>query len=393
LVNAVDEWCATEFDTTRNSDGSPPPPLFAPFTMRSVTLKNRVVVSPMCQYSATEGVPTDWHLVHLGSRATGGAGLVIAEMTNVSPEGRISYGCAGLWNAEQEAAWKRIVDFTHTHSTARIGIQLAHAGRKASAQRPWEGGGPLGASEKPWDALGPSALAFGPGWPTPKEMTVADMARVKQAFVEATHRAERCGFDVIELHMAHGYLLSSFLSPASNKRRDAFGGTVENRMRFPLEVYDAVRAVWPVARPVLVRVSATDWLGSAGQTLEDTLVLAAALKARGCDLIDVSTAGNVPESRPDFGRMYQLPFAEAIRFQVGIPVMSVGAIMGADHANTIVASGRADLCALARPHLSDPSLVHRHAQVEGADRIDWPKQYAFVRPTRSQATASPPKRG
>jgi anthraniloyl-CoA monooxygenase len=382
LVSQVDAWFAQVNGSRLNADGSAPPPLFAPLTLRQLTLNNRVVVSPMCQYSAHgDGVPHDWHLVHLGSRAVGGAGLVMTEMTDVSAEGRITHGCTGLWNDEQTSAWKRIVDFVHGNSSARIGVQLAHAGRKASSQLPWEGDGPLQPNEQPWQTMGASAIPFGPGWHTPKEMTPDDLLRVKQQFVDATRRAERAGFDLIELHMAHGYLLSSFLSPLSNRRTDAFGGSLEARMRYPLEVFDAVRAAWPKHKPLFVRVSASDWLDD-GMTVADAVVLAKALKELGCDVIDVSSGGNVPESKPEYGRMYQVPLAEAVRRGAGIPVMAVGAIQGADHANTIIAAGRADLCALARPHLSDPSLVHRHAQAEGVDSVAWPKQYLAVKPTR-----------
>ncbi len=381
LVAMADEDFARRHGATRNADGTPPPPLFAPLALRGVTLPNRVVVSPMCQYSATDGVPGEWHLVHLGSRAVGGAGLVFTEMTNVSPEGRISHGCAGLWNDAQAAGWRRVVDFVHAHSGAKVGLQLAHAGRKASCQRPWEGDGPLRADERPWPTLGPSALPFDAGWHTPKQMDEEDLARVKRAFVDATKRAESCGFDVVELHCAHGYLLSSFLSPLSNRRTDRYGGSLENRMRYPLEVVEAVRAAWPDAKPLFVRVSATDWLPD-GQTVEETVELAKALKARGVDVVDVSSAGNVPESKPEYGRMYQLPFAEAVRFGADVPVMTVGGVMSADHANTIVGAGRADLCAMARPHLSDPYLVARHAQAEGVDSVPWPKPYLLVKPRR-----------
>jgi anthraniloyl-CoA monooxygenase len=383
----VDAWFAEQHGTPKNSDGSAPPPLFAPLTLRSLTLKNRVVVSPMCQYSAQgDGVPHDWHLVHLGARAVGGAGLVMTEMTDVSPEGRITYGCTGLWNEAQERAWARIVDFVHHQPGAAIGVQLAHAGRKASCQLPWEGDGPLQPNERPWQTMGPSAIPFATGWHTPRQMTADDLALVTQQFVEATQRAHRAGFDFIELHLAHGYLLSSFLSPLSNRRTDAYGGSLERRMRFPLEVFDAVRAAWPSHKPLGVRVSATDWLGDEGMTIDDTIVLAKALEARGCDVIDVSTAGNVPESRPDYGRMYQVPFAEAVKANTQkVAVMTVGAIQGADHANTVLAAGRADLCALARPHLSDPSLVHRHAQAEGVDAVEWPSPYLAVKPSRRAA--------
>jgi anthraniloyl-CoA monooxygenase len=382
LVAMVDTEFAERNAVPLNKDGSAPPPLFAPFTMRSLTLENRVVLSPMCQYSATDGVPDDWHLVHLGSRAVGGAGLVLTEMTDVSPEGRITPGCAGLWNDAQATAWKRVVDFVHGHSRAAIGVQLAHAGRKASCSRPWEGDRPLTAAEGAWETLGPSALPYKAGWHTPKAMDAGDLARVKQAFVDAAKRALGCGFDFIELHMAHGYLLSSFLSPLSNQRTDEYGGSVKKRMRYPIEVFDAVRAAWPAAKPLGVRVSATDWLGNQGQTVEDTVALARELKARGCDVIDVSSAGNVPESKVEYGRMYQVPFAEAVKVGAGLPVMAVGAILGADHANTVIAAGRADLCAIAREHLSDPYLVHRHAQAEKVTAVAWPKQYLAVKPRR-----------
>ena len=380
LVRLADEQFALAHGTKRNHDGTAPPPLFAPLKLRELNLDNRVVVSPMCQYSAKDGVPDDWHLVHLGSRAMGGAGLVITEMTNVSPEGRITYGCAGLWNDTQAAAWKRVVDFVHAHSTSRIGMQLAHAGRKASWGLPWEGDQPLKAGENPWPTLGASALPYKPGAHTPKEMDAAELARVKQCFVDATLRANLCGFDFIELHMAHGYLLSTFLSPLSNQRSDAYGGSLEKRMRYPLEVFEAVRAAWPAHKPLGVRVSATDWLGPTGQTIEDTVALARRLEALGCDLIDVSTAGNVPESKPEYGRMYQVPFAEAVKVATGLKVMAVGAIAGADHANTIIAAGRADLCAMAREHLSDPYLTHRHAQAEHVTSTSWPRPYLAVRP-------------
>jgi anthraniloyl-CoA monooxygenase len=361
------------------------PPMFAPLRLADLTLGNRIVVSPMCQYSAVEGVPNDWHLVHLGARAAGGAGLVISEMTNVERDGRISYGCAGLWNDEQLAGWRRVVDYVHTHTAAKIGIQLAHAGRKASCSLPWEGDAPL-RDETAWIALGPSADPFGPDWPAPRAMTAVDLARVKASFVAATRRALAAGFDLVELHMAHGYLLSSFLSPLSNTRTDEYGGTLAKRMCYPLEVFEAVRAAWPRAKPLAVRVSATDWLGEAGQTIEDTLVLAHELAARGCDLLDVSTAGNSPRSKPEYGRMYQVPFAERIRFETGMRVMTVGAIQGADHANTVLCAGRADLVALARPHLADPHLTLRASLAYGMpEAAAWPKQYLAAAPKRGAA--------
>ncbi len=382
LVQHADQGFAKRAGTTLNTDGSAPPPLFAPMKLRGLTLPNRVVVSPMCQYSAVDGVPTDWHLVHLGSRAVGGAGLVLTEMTNVSAEGRITHGCTGLWNASQAVAWKRVVDFIHQHSGAKVGMQLAHAGRKGSAQRPWEGDGPLRPTEQPWQTLGPSALPFGPGWHVPKAMDEEDLARVKQAFVEAAQRAQACGFDVLELHMAHGYLLSSFLSPLSNQRTDAYGGSLEKRLKYPLEVFDAVRAVWPLEKPLSVRLTASDWLDG-GMTVDDAVAVGRALKEHGCDVVDVSSGGNVPHSKVEYGRMYQVPFAEAVKYGAGIPVMAVGGIMGADHANTVVGAGRADLVALARPHLSDPHLTLRHAQAEQVDAVWWPKPYLAVKPKRA----------
>jgi anthraniloyl-CoA monooxygenase len=359
---------------------SAPPPMFAPFRLRDLQLANRVVVSPMCQYSAVDGVPGDWHLVHLGARAVGGAGLVITEMTDVLPDGRITHGCAGLWDRTQERAWKRIVDFVHGQSGARIGIQLAHAGRKGSCRLPWEGDDPL-PDGTGWRTLGPSALPFGPGWPAPRAMDRADMDAVRDAFVAAVRRAERAGFDLVELHMAHGYLLSSFLSPLSNRRTDAYGGSLEHRLRYPLEVFDAVRDAWPAHKPLSVRISATDWLDDAGGlTGDDSVAVARALREHGLDLIDVSSAGNVPESRPVYGRMYQVPFADRIRHETGMPVMAVGAILGPDHVNTILAAGRADLCALARPHLVDPHLTLGATVAYGYHAWPWPKQYLPARP-------------
>ena len=381
LVERVDAWFADAQGTKRNSDGSAPPPLFAPLKVRSLTLQNRVVVSPMCQYSATDGVIDDWHLVHLGSRAIGGAGLVICEMTDVSPEGRITLGCSGLWNQKQADAWRRVVEFVHQHSSAKVGMQLAHAGRKAARGLPWEGEGPLDAAHT-WPIVGPSAVPFAEGYQTPHELTVTELARIATQFADAATRADSAGFDLVELHAAHGYLLSSFLSPLSNRRTDDYGGSLQNRMRYPLEVFDSVRAVWPSHKPMFVRISATDWLEPDGMTCADAVAFSKALKARGCDVVDVSTAGNVPESKPDYGRMYQVPFAEAVRFEAGVTTMTVGAILGADHANTVLAAGRADLCAMARPHLTEPYLTHQHAQAEGVDGVAWPKQYESVAPRR-----------
>ncbi len=357
----------------------PAPPAFSPLRVRGVELHNRVVVSPMCMYSATDGVPDDWHLVHLGSRAVGGASLVFTEMTDVEPEGRITHGCAGMWNDAQAAAWQRVVAFVHRHSRAKIGMQLAHAGRKGSCSLPWQGDAPLATGG--WQTIGPSAVPFAPGWPAPKAMDRADMDRVRDAFAAAAHRCERAGFDVVELHLAHGYLLSSFLSPLANVRTDAFGGSLENRARFPLEVVDAVRAAWSAAKPLFARISATDWMDGErrGFTLDDAVVFARWLSEHGVDVVDVSSAGNSPESKPVYGRMYQVPFAERIRYEAGVPVMAVGGIAGIDHAHTIVAAGRADLCAIARGFLADPYLVQRGAGERHVAAHPWPVQYLAAR--------------
>lgn len=379
LIERVRRWYAAEQGTPSDANGRAPEPMFAPLALRGMRLSNRVVVSPMCQYSAVDGLVNDWHLVHLGARAVGGAGLVVSEMTDVEPQGRITHGCAGLWNDAHEAAWKRIVDFVHGNSGAKIAMQLAHAGRKASCGLPWEGDAPL-RDGTAWSAIGPSAEPFGPGWPAPRAMDERDLERVRAAFVDSARRAARAGFDALELHLAHGYLLSSFLSPIANRRDDAFGGDLARRMRYPLEVFEAVRAAWPAERPLWVRLTASDWLGKEGMTVDDAVAIARALKQRGCDLIDVSSGGNTPRSKPDLGRMYQVPFAERIRREAGLPVVAVGAIQGADHVNTVLAAGRADLCALARAHLVDPHLSLRAAVHYGHDLAHWPRQYLPAKP-------------
>jgi anthraniloyl-CoA monooxygenase len=376
LVRGTDVDVARQHGVEVLAGQKAPPPAYLPFALRAMHLQNRVVVSPMCQYSATDGVPDDWHMVHLGSRAIGGAGLVLTEMTNVSAEGRITPGCTGIWNDAQEMAWKRVVDFVHAHSQSKIGLQLAHAGRKGSRSRPWEGDAPLTVGA--WATLAPSAIPFYEGQPAPKAMDQADFAAVQAQFVDGARRAHFAGFDAIELHMAHGYLLSSFLSPLSNQRTDAYGGNLENRARFPLAVFAAVRSVWPQNKPLLVRISATDWLGEGGFTLEDAVQFAKWLKDQGCDLIDVSSAGNSPESKPVYGRMYQVPFAEQVRCEAEIPVMAVGGIQSIDHANTIVGAGRADLCAIARGHLEEPYLTMQGANRYGVANFAWPKQYLAV---------------
>lgn len=380
LVRAASRRFAAAHDAAVPDDAPTPVPCFVPFRCREVTLPNRIVVSPMCQYSAVDGVPTDWHLVHLGSFATGGAGLVFTEMTDVSPEGRITTGCAGMWNDAQEQAWSRIVEFFHSHSAGKIGMQLAHAGRKGSCSLPWEGDRPL-LGPQAWTTLGPSADSFLPDAPPPRAMRRSDMQAVCEQFVSAARRAARAGFDVLELHMAHGYLLSSFLSPLSNPRRDEYGGSLENRLRYPLEVLRAVRAAWPARQLLFVRISATDWMrDGSGVTPDEAVEVSRALHAAGADVIDVSSGGNSPDSEPVYGRMYQLPFAEQIRHETGIPVMSVGGIQGWDHVNTILAAGRADLCALARAHLLEPHLALAASARYRESQLLWPVQYQAARP-------------
>ena len=375
FVARVDAWFAGEASKqagVRVASDPPPPPLFTPFRLRDLLLVNRVAVSPMCQYSAEDGTPDDWHLVHLGSRAMGGAGLVFAEMTDVSAEARISPGCTGLYKPEHAAAWKRIVDFVHAHSQARIAIQLGHAGRKASTRLSWEGDNePL--REGGWPVVAPSALPYYPHSPVPREMTRADMDAVVSDFVRAARLAIQAGFDLLEIHAAHGYLLASFISPITNRRGDGYGGSLANRMRFPLEVFDAVRAVWPQEKPMSVRISATDWFPG-GVTPEDSVEVARMLKARGCDIVDVSAGQTVPDQKPVYGRLFQTPFADRIRHEVGIATMAVGNISSYADVNTILASGRADLCLLARAHLWDPYWT-RHAAHELGFALPWPDPY------------------
>lgn len=355
-----------------------PPPMFTPFRLRKLELENRIVVSPMCQYSAEDGLPDDWHLVHLGSRAIGGAGLVMAEMTDVSPEARITPGCTGIWNDEQVARWTRIVEFVHRWSKARIGLQLGHAGRKGSTKPMWLGmDEPL--DDGNWELVAPSPIPYDPskGSATPREMTRADMDRVIEDFVRCTRNALRAGFDLLEIHAAHGYLLSSFLTPLSNQRTDAYGGSLENRMRFPLEVVEAVRAEWPADKPLSVRISATDWV-EGGFSGDDAVAVSRELARRGVDVIDVSTGQTSPRARPVFGRAYQTPFSDRIRNEVGIPTIAVGNIQDWDQANSILLAGRADLIALARPHLWDPYFTLHAAHAQGWDEVRWPPQYGLA---------------
>ncbi len=382
LIDQINDWFRVEAGAPLTSDRKAPPPIFTPFELRGMELKDRIVVSPMCQYSAVDGTPSDWQLVHLGSRAIGGAGLMFTEMTDVMPEGRITLSCTGMYHPEHVGAWKRIVDFVHNSSEAKIGMQLAHAGRKGSTHHPWEGEDiPLLPEHGGWKTIAPSPIAFYPRWPAPKKMDREDMDRVILAFVRAAEYADQAGFDMLELHMAHGYLLSSFISPLSNRRRDEYGGSLENRLRYPLEVFEAVRVMWPEDKPMSVRISATDWMqDGSGVTVDHSVVLAKRLKAAGCDLIDVSSGGNSPLSEPIYGRMYQVPFAEKIRYEAGIPVAAVGGLLGADHANTVLAAGRADLAVMARPHLRDAYLtVHAAEHYEYWDQ-EWPDQYLLAKP-------------
>ena len=347
-------------------------PIFAPFRLRDMALKNRIVVSPMAQYKAREGCPTDWHLVHYGERAKGGAGLVFTEMTCVSPEGRITPGCPGLYAPEHQAAWRRITDFVHAETDAKICCQIGHSGRKGSTRIGWEGmDQPL--AEGNWPIMAASALPWSDGNATPREMTRADMEAVTQQFADATRMADAAGFDMVELHAAHGYLLSGFLSPVSNRRTDEYGGSLENRLRWPLEVFAAMRAVWPDDKPMSVRISATDWTED-GVTADDSVAIAQAFHAAGADIIDVTAGQTTPLARPVYGRMFQTPFSDRIRNQAGLATMAVGNITDADQANGILMAGRADLVAIGRPHLADPYWT-LHAATALGDGADWPLPY------------------
>jgi anthraniloyl-CoA monooxygenase len=354
----------------------PPPPMFTPFRLREVVIPNRVVVSPMCQYVADNGTVGDWHIVHLGSRAVGGAGLVMAEMTDVSRDARISHGCAGLYSPDHGAAWKRVVDFVHRESPGKIGIQLGHAGRKGATMKLWEGDNePL--AEGGWPLVSASPIPYFPDRsPVPREMTRADMDEAVADYARAAELAREAGFDLLEIHMAHGYLLASFISPLTNTRADDYGGTLCNRMRFPLEVFEACRSVWPAEKPMSARISAVDWMPG-GMTAADAVEVARLLKARGCDVVDVSAGQTVPDQRPEYGRLFQTPFADRIRHDVGIATMAVGNISSYMDVNTIIAAGRADLCLLARAHLFDPYWT-RHAAWMLRYPLPWPDPYKSV---------------
>src|SRR5690606_14115810 len=372
------EWLGGAEEWFQRQAGAPAgtrrPPMFAPFRLRGLELRNRVVVSPMAQYKAVDGCPTDWHLVHYGERAKGGAGLLTIEMTCVSAQGRITPGCTGFYRPEHEAAWTRIVDFVHGETEAKICAQIGHSGPKGSTQLGWEeADAPL--REGNWPLLAASAVPWSPANQTPKAMDRADMDRARDEFVAAARMAERCGFDMIELHMAHGYLLSSFISPLTNRRDDDYGGSLDNRMRFPLEVFHAVRAAWPQDKPVSVRISANDWVGEEGVTPEEAVEIARLWQEAGVDICDVSAGQTSIRARPVYGRMFQTPFSDRIRNETGMATMAVGNIYEPDHVNSILMAGRADLVCLARPHLADPYWT-LHAAAQLGDRgVVWPDPY------------------
>ncbi len=376
-VASIDEWfaasAAKQSDTAKPD--TPTPPMFTPFKLRGLTLPNRIAVAPICQYAATDGIVDDWHLVHLGSRAIGGAGLVIAETAAVSADGRISPGCAGLYKPEHVQAWRRITDFIHGNCDARIAVQLGHAGRKGATKRAWEGeDAPLDSGQ--WPLLSASASPFTPAHQTPAAIDRAQMDTVRADFVAATEMAQAAGSDMIELHFGHGYLLSSFLSPLTNRRDDEYGGSLENRLRYPLEIFAAVRAAWPADKPISVRISASDWHAD-GLTEVDAVGIAAALRDRHCDIVDVSAGGVVADEQPVEGRLVQTRFAERLRLEAEIPTMAVGGVSSYGDANAILAAGRADLCVLARALMYDPYWP-RHAAHEQAYRLPWPAQYESV---------------
>ena len=374
-LEQFEDWIAEQAGAQRGPQHGPVPPMFTPFTVRGVTLKNRVVVSPMAQYSCEDGQPADYHLVHLGARAMGGAGLVMAEMTCVSPDARITPGCPGLWNTDQRDGWARIVQFVHANSDAKLGIQLGHAGAKGSTRVAWEGIDlPLEDGQN-WPLISASPQQYLDGvsqWS--RAMTRDDMDRVRDDFVHSARLAAEAGFDWLELHCAHGYLLSSFISPLTNQRNDEYGGSLENRLRFPLEVFHAVREVWPSNKPMSVRISAHDWV-EGGITPDDAVEIARVFKAAGADMIDCSSGQVSKKEQPVYGRMFQTPFADRIRNEAGIPTIAVGAIAEADHVNSIIAAGRADLCAVARPHLANPAWTMMEAAKIGYLDLPWPAQY------------------
>ena len=357
-----------------NADNVHRTPMFAPFRLREMTLRNRVVVSPMAQYKAVDGCPTDWHFAHYAERAKGGAGLVAIEMTCVSPEGRITPGCTGFYAPEHERAWKRLVDFVHAETEAKICAQIGHSGPKGSTQLGWKKmDAPLPSGN--WPVMAASAVAWSAANQVPKAMDAADMALVRAQFVASAEMAARCGFDMLEIHAAHGYLLSSFITPLTNRRTDQYGGTLENRMRYPLEIFQAARAVWPAHKPISMRISANDWVGEDGVTPGESVEIARLLQTAGVDICDVSAGQTSLQARPVYGRMFQTPFSDRIRNEAGMATMAVGNIYEPDHVNSILLAGRADLVCLARPHLADPYWT-LHAAVQMGDRdVKWPDPY------------------
>ena len=374
-LTGVERWFASRAD----AEGKTPadaPPMFTPFRLRGMSLANRVVLAPMDMYSAVDGTPNDFHLVHLGARALGGAALIMTEMVCVSPEARITLGCTGMYTDEHEAHWQRVVRFVHEWSPAKICLQLGHSGRKGATRLPWEGQDvPLGNG---WETIGPSALSYAAQLAAPREMSRTDMHRVRDDFVQAATRAVTAGFDMLELHAAHGYLLSSFLTPLSNQRADEYGGSTENRLRFPLEVFTAMRAAWPADKPMSVRVSATDWR-EGGVTAEESVEIARAFMDAGADIIHVSTGQTASDAQPVYGRLYQTPYSDRIRNEAATPTIAVGNVLDADQVNGIIAAGRADLVAIGRPHLSDPHwTLHAAAQL-GFAGMRWPRQYHLGR--------------
>ena len=376
FVERVERWVASRAESqpgAASEETRPAPPMFTPFVLRGLRLANRVVVSPMDMYSARDGTPNEFHLVHLGARALGGAALVMTEMTCVSPEGRISLGCTGMYSEAHCVAWRRITSFVHEWTPARICLQLGHSGRKGATKLMWEGADePLDAGG--WETIGPSPVPWAPGSPAPREMTVEMMEAVRDEFVRATTMAIACGFDMVELHCAHGYLLSSFITPLSNRRTDRYGGSLENRVRYPVEVFRAMREAWPADRPMSVRISATDWV-EGGVDGEEAVHIARAFADAGADIIHVSAGQTSTEARPVYGRMFQTPLSDRIRNEAGIPTIAVGNITEADQVNAIVAAGRADLVALGRPHLTDPHWTLRAAATLGYAGAAWPLQY------------------
>jgi len=371
-LSGAEKWF--EQKATGRSPNAARPPMFVPFRVRGIELANRVCVSPMAQYRAVNGTPNEWHFVHYAERAKGGAGLVFTEMTCVSPEGRISPGCTGLYSPEHETAWKRIVDFVHAETNAKIAIQLGHSGAKGSTQLGWEeSDAPLKAGN--WPVLAPSAVPWSPRNQMPLEMSRADMDRIRDDFVRSAKMAARIGFDWLELHYAHGYLMSSFITPLTNRRKDEYGGTLENRMRFPLEVFRAVRKAWPDEKPISVRISAHDWVGTDGIRPQDAVEIARILTEAGVDLIDVSAGQTSTRARPVYGRMFQTPFSDRIRNEAGVATLAVGNIYEPDHVNSILMAGRADLVCLARPHLSNPYWTLHAAAELRYDGVNWPKPY------------------